>query len=147
MKIRKLGVEELPIVAEYGEAFLRENGYANFVTERFLKFWTGLMFRAGAVVLAAFDGEEFVGVISAFQIPNPYTFGLIAQEGFWFVRPEYRHTRIGIKLFLAFEEWGREIGANEVRIGCQLGPHYESLSKFFAARGYTHFESEWKKAV
>ena len=148
MKIRTLTVEELPLLLPYGQDFLNGAGKASgeFCPDRFVWFWTNLIQHARAVIFAAFEGDEFLGALSAFPIPDPYRMGTVVQEGFWYVRPEYRHTRAGLKLFKAFEEWAVEEG-DEIRIGCMYGEHYISLSNFFISRGYEPFEKHFLKGT
>lgn len=145
--IRPMAVEELPRLIPFGEDFLASCGQTGFEPERFLKFWGDLMQYAGAVIYLAEDQGEVQGAMGMIPVPDPYRMGLIAQEGFWYVRPERRGTRLALRLFAQYERWAREIGATECRVASMHGQHYEALSRYFYAHGYQPFEHAFMKRI
>lgn len=148
MTIRSITPEEIQLIAEVvGGPHLEEHGQGKFDSDRAVTWWSNLMKHANGVIFVAEDNGRMIGGISAFLCPDPYREGLIAQEGFWYVKPEYRHTRTGIKLFMRFEQWAHDNHVNEIRVGCMHGPHHASIEKYFISKGYAPFESHYAKGL
>lgn len=145
MIIRKLKPEELVRLADWGPAFLEEHGQGPFERERAIRWWMNIMRNASGVVFVAEHEGEFTGAMSAFLCPDPYRMGLLAQGGFWYVRPEYRHTRTAVGLFRAFEEWALDNHVDEIRVGHMLGAHRASIRNYFLTSGYHPFENIYAK--
>lgn len=84
----------------------------------------------------AWEGDEPVGVFAGQA--NPYFFSrdLVAGDSLWYVVPEKRGTRVGIRLLDLFEEWAEGLGVVDIRVGqtSQLDPRV--FNGILSGRGY-----------
>jgi GNAT superfamily N-acetyltransferase len=146
--IHQATLDDLPEIAKIGSAFYAENGVAGqYDAERAIRTWWHFMTHLNGVIFSWTEKGRIVGSISAFLTPDIYTLRIVAQECFWYVLPEYRHTTISLRLFYELEEWAEDSGADEFRVGYQAGPHADSLQKFFQKRGFRPFETHLTKEL
>jgi len=84
----------------------------------------------------AWDGDEAVGVFAGNA--NPYFFSrdLVAGDSLWYVVPEKRGSGVGLQLLGLFEQWAKELGVVDIRIGqtSKLDPRV--FNGILNSRGY-----------
>jgi GNAT superfamily N-acetyltransferase len=71
---------------------------------------------------------------------------LIAIEQFWFVTPDHRNTKLGIRLFDAVEKWAREVGADVLDF-IALASSEDNVRKFYERRGFRELETHFVKEL
>lgn len=150
INIRQAALDDLPQLAWFGGMFKIENGTPGvFSEERFIKTWTAFITGLNGIIFMAEDIEtnEPCGAISGFIAPDLYTLRTVAQECFWYTTIPHRATRLGLRLFDRFEMWAGEQHADIIRVGCENGPHFESLSRYFCRKGYVHIESHFERSL
>ena len=67
----------------------------------------------------AYAGEKPVGYLAATCVQNFYNWRLIATQQMWYVLPEFRGSRAGVRLVRAFEEWARERRCEAIYMGVE----------------------------
>lgn len=93
------------------EQFLQESAYADVVDvdREYLGRILGLAQQGGAVWLA-YVRDEPVGLLIAIREPNMWNLRQYhLREVCWYVKPEYRKTTLGGRLFLAYQQYADEL--------------------------------------
>jgi len=92
--------------------------------------------------------KEIVGMIAGMAIPFYFNQAhLNAQELFWWVTPEHRHSSIGIKLLKTFEEWAISKGAKTIQMGTVARINPEKLASVYRKLGYIESETYYTKVL
>ena len=94
--------------------------------------------------LCAYDDENLVGMIMGYL--TPYYFGndILATDHLWYVDPEYRGTRVGLKLLKDFRSWAIKSGAKEVCIGISTGTDVDRTGALLERLGFNHVGGTYK---
>ena len=91
------------------------------------------------------DDSELVGYIVFFVGPNlHYKDCLLATEDIYYLKPEYRKGRIGIKMFKFAEEYLKSIGINMIRYSTKT--HLDN-SRLFEYLGCNFIEKVFIKRI
>ena len=132
-----------PAAKEFYESsqFLRK-----FDLERFIALWKNAIEGEQGTIIAAFDDGEFIGAISGMLYPEAYSGELIAQEFFWFVRPGHRGLA-GMRLYKAFEQWAKQKGCAEIRMGHLADLMPEKVAMTYKRLGYVEVERNFAKRL
>jgi len=131
----------LPLVLEFEAAIA--NPVIQIDPAAFVQNWTRFLeIDVGFVILASDDGRP-VGGLSAYLVPNDLNGSAVAQETWWFVKPEYRGRGVGDALLELFERYARSRGALRVSMGVIL--HLTPVADLLTTRGYTPFETIFYK--
>lgn len=141
MNIRRLGPWEEEDMLPLAEQFHTEaNIGAEFHREACLANWQSLSTR---VAFAMFDGEELAGILAGFIAPQFMTGVMLAQEMFWYVKPEHRRGTAGVRMFQEFEKWATEQRAYGI-VMASLADN-PPVAELYKKRGYRHIESHYLK--
>jgi hypothetical protein len=96
-------------------------------------------------VVTARDEGRLVGYVIAMVLPNlHYSDCMMAVEDVYYLLPEYRRGRTGIKLFQAFEARMKEVGANRIVITTKVHLDHTRLLEYL---GYRFFEKGFTKVI
>lgn len=80
--------------------------------------------------IIAYDGDEVAGYVSVFLSIGQHTSLILAYNDAIYVRPEYRRTGLGGRLFYMAEEEARRRGAKHFQWACDFGsPLHYALAK------------------
>jgi GNAT superfamily N-acetyltransferase len=74
-----------------------------------------------------------------------YNGALTASVVFWYTIPGLRGD--GLRLFAAFEDWARQIGAKRLSVGHLARLLPEKFQRFYARRGYAFNELNYMKIL
>lgn len=142
MKIRFLGPWEEEDLLPLAKQFHAESNLgATFHPEACLANWRSLRFRAAIGMFT--EKGELVGVLAGFLAPQFMTGVLLAQEMFWYVKPEHRGGLTGIRMFNEFEKWAQEKKAFGIVMASLT--QGEGVAELYKKRGYVHIESHHLK--
>jgi hypothetical protein len=120
--------------------------------EHYRKCWEGF-FQAGNGAMYLLEevqdggATEVAGGIGGICHPDLLTGRLTAVELFWYVKLEHRTGDWPVRLLKAFEDWAATMRCHDavmVRIEC---PMNEWLKEFYQRRGYTLFETMYRKVI
>ena len=117
-----------------------------FNLARFIEVWTTLLSGGRAVIFADRRAGAIVGTIGGILHPDLYdTAREVADEFFWFVRPEHRGA--GLALYREFEQWARDRGAHEIQM-CHLRDVMpEKVERFYLRAGFHPIETRYAKEL
>jgi len=97
------------------------------------------------ICINCMDGEELIGYIIFIIQPHlHYKTCITAFEDIYYLKPEYRKGRIGIKMFKYAEEVLNEIGVNRVVMHTKI--HLDN-SRLFEYLGYKHTDKVYTKIL
>lgn len=144
--VKILTIEQLPEAAVMGPAFLKESGApGGFVPEVFVQKWTELISQGFGFILGLFRGQELTGAFGAVVVGDINDGKLVANECFWFVKPEARGR--GFELLIAYEEEARRRGAERCSMIHLLNLQPEKLGQLYERRGYRAVETSYFKEL
>lgn len=149
MNIRQAVESDLANLADCAEAFYASSEKLHeFELDRFVGLWTVLIRNGSGVMFVLEDehGRGLAGAIGGMVHPEPYSKGTVAQEMFWFVRPEARGGR-GVALYKAFEAWAQTKKATEIRMGYLVDLMPEKVAHFYERAGFERVEVGYSKRL
>lgn len=143
--IRAAQIHELKLLAPGAMEFWMEGKLpGKFVPEVFERNWTKLNgVGIGRIFISIENGiiHGAIGIILSRDINDD---ALVAEEAFWFVRPDYR--RAGIRLFYHAEKYAI---ASKCERMCMVHLHSlsaEKLGAFYEKNGYSVIEHKYQKS-
>ena len=153
--IRDATHEDAAVLVEMGRAFFEEAGLPerfralgrpdiDFCPESFLRCCEALT--TGGVLLVAEVGGEVVGMLGALFAPAFWNLRIgLAQECFWYVRPDKRKG-IGVALLRAYQDKARERG---IALSCMVAEHGlrgDAVGRLYKAKDYVPAETSfWRR--
>jgi len=144
--IRTAAAEDLARLAPLAQQFYASSRFLReFDIQKFEAFWTGLIASGMGVIFVLEDGGAIAGTIGGLAYAEPYSGELLAQEFFWFVDEAQRGQ--GIRLYRRFEQWAREKGCAEVRMGHLADSMPAKVAAFYERVGYTKVETLYAKRL
>jgi GNAT superfamily N-acetyltransferase len=156
--IRAITIDELGAVEPAAREFYAASRVLGspFRIDRFREIWQSLLATGAGVIFAAIDGAEdgvdpvedagaIAGVIGGILHREIYGEAMIAEEFFWFVRPERRGA--GVALYRRFEEWARERGAESIQMVHLFDVMPEKVARFYLRSGFEPAEMRYVKTL
>lgn len=145
--IRKITPEELPSLVELGWGFVSDsNIHGSFDAAHFIRTWNNLIKAGIGHIYVIFSEEnEPNGCIGIITHPDVNDGKLVAQETFWFMKPDVRGA--GLRLY-------RHLMNEVVKMGCKrmimvhLNNYASStLKKLYIRDGFTEAETSYVKIL
>ncbi len=144
--VRLLTVQELPMAAQIGPQFYAEGKLpGKFIPEIFAAKWTAFIEAGIGFIIGLFDGVKLEGCFGALIAGDPNDGELVANEMFWFVKPDSRGN--GLRLFTEYESEARKRGAKRCSMIHLLSLQPEALSRLYERRGYRAIETAYYKEL
>lgn len=84
------------------------------------------------------DGK-IVGMFIGIIVPEFFSGRLLANDMGMYVAPEYRGTRVFIKMLKTFETWAKESGAEKIILYHSAGINTDKAISLFSKLGYEHY--------
>ena len=129
-----------------GSTFFAEGGLkGNFVPEVFARKWGQLIDSGVGFVLGLFNEKHLIGVFGSIVAEDLNNTDLVANECFWFVKPEARGR--GFALLLAYEEEAKRRGAVRCSMVHLKSLQPERLGSIYEKRGYIPTETAYLKTL
>jgi GNAT superfamily N-acetyltransferase len=94
------------------------------------------------VLVADVDGEP-VGMLVMFVFAHPLTGEQIASELCWWMEPEFRSSRLALKLLRDGEAWAKKQGAAVIEM---IAPN-ERVAEFYGHMGYERTDVHYRKTL
>lgn len=146
MLIRQATVEDLPRLSACATEFYSSSKFLKtFDLGKFVAMWAALLQNGTGVIFVIEESGELVGTIGGVAYPEAYSSELIAQEFFWWINRESRGR--GIRLYKEFEDWARERGCSQIRMGHLLDSMPEKVAKFYERMGFVAVEVNFCKTL
>lgn len=136
--------EDLPAMQACAQEFYAASEFlVQFDIERFRLVWLHMFeLGCGAIFLHEKDGK-IQGAIGGIVHQDLYGHDMIAEEFFWFIRPEARGA--GIRLYRQFEDWARSRGAVRIQMVHLLDLMPEKVATFYLRSGFRPIETRYSK--
>ena len=147
--IRRLEPAELPRLECGAREFYQASAFlGDFDIATFCKVWDQLLSGSTAAIFAdVAETGRVNGALGGIIHRELYGARLIADEFFWFMRPDSRETLAGVRLYFAFEQWARAQGAAEIQMCHLLDSMPEKVARFYLRQGYKPIEMRFAKAL
>lgn len=140
----RLAVEEdLDEMVMLGKLFAESSGLPpamHFDRESAIESGKRMLADDRSVILVTEDETGVTGILGGY-LTTPYfnRTVTVAQEVFWFVRPECRSIK-SIRLLDAFETWAVQHGAKAIWFSSIVAGSFEGMTGFMQKRGYAPVE-------
>ncbi len=149
--IRKAEPHDLPDVLDMGREFFDQSGNSEFTTFDDASFTTTIIALmsgvSGGVLLVAEMGGKCVGMASSVTFPfycNMET--RVAQEIFWFVKPDCRNG-VGSTLLDELEREALSGGAKVFLTAALPGLREKAIGRVYERKGYRPAENSYLKRL
>ena len=150
MNYRQATIEDWPFVQKYGRQFFDLSGWKKVLGDD-ADCTQGLDQLIGApnvFFMVAEDGDKIVGGIGVVVAPSQTVqTKLLAQELFWYVDEDYRHTRVAIQLYLSAERWAKDVGAVAITMALLEGSMPDTVAEMYTRMGYEQVERIFVKGL
>lgn len=144
--VRALTVDELPEAALMGPAFFAEGKLpGSFVPAVFVTKWSWLIENGIGFILGLFREGKLCGAFGGIATEDLNDGVKVANECFWFVKPEARGR--GFELLLAYEEEARRLGCARCSMIHLINLQPEKLAEVYERRGYRAVETSYFKEL
>lgn len=141
---------DVPTILEVLESFHNETPYGDIPlnVDSLRNLVSGLIKsdRNQSIILVD-EEQDFRGFIAATKTPFLVTGAMVANEMFWYVKPEYRGTRVGLTLMDAFEFWAKRVGCTHCQLTTSQTEYADKLNKLYQRRGYHIAEHVYLKEI
>jgi len=143
----ELYLDTLSQIDEIGQSFAKEARYpGGWNWDAFHQVWFELLSSGLGKIFVVEDDNGLVGALGAAFLPDPYSGQMTAVEQFWYVLPSHRKTRVGMDLFLAFQQEAQKRQAKKMVMVHLAALTPESLQKFYEKEGFKLAEQTfWKE--
>lgn len=146
--IRRADLSDLPNIVLAGKEFYEfanlEGHGLRYNPSRFAEFSVWLMQNP---VTCFFIGEidgKFAGTIGGLLCPWFLDSSqLTATEQFWWVKPEFRGSRLWKDLLATFENWAHEKGASHIIMVSLINDREKALSRVYRTLSYNPVETHY----
>jgi GNAT superfamily N-acetyltransferase len=144
--IRRAELADLRNMAHLAQEFYAASHILRtFDLDRFVTMWTHWLTSGMGEIFLLDEGGQIQGTIGGVIHQETYSSDLIAAEFFWYV--EDKHRGQGIRLFRAFEDWAKQSGASEIRMGHLVDSMPEKVGAFYERVGYRKVETLYAKRL
>jgi len=149
--VRTATVEDLPCYMDLAEAFVATtpiNHLIPFDRECTAAFVEGALENENMVVLVAEDDVEIIGITAAIAYPmyfNPAK--LVAQELWWYIKPDARGGAASKLLFQEIEKWGKSKQAEAMFMIALDNDRVTTMAKMYGRLGYAPTERVFVKGL
>lgn len=146
--VRRAAVRDLPVLASLAHEFYAESSLLKvFDPARFITLWAHLIeSETGAIFIPELDGKP-VGGLGAVMYPDTYSASVIATEFFLYISKAARGGSGLLRLLRAFEQWAREKGCAEIRLGHLQDLQPEALGRLYGKLGFHEIERTYAKNI
>lgn len=88
------------------------------------------------ILIAERPDGEIAGMLSGYVTDYFFCDAIVAQDRWFYVRPEYRGSSAAVKLLLAFRRWAENRKADEFSINMSVGIDMARFNKFMTHLGF-----------
>jgi len=149
--VRPATVEDIPCYMDLAAAFVATtpvNHLIPFDRECTAAFVEGALENENMIVLVAEDAGELIGITAAIAYPmyfNPAK--LVAQELWWYIKPDARGGTASKLLFQEIEKWGMSKQAAAMFMVALDNDRVDTMVKMYGRLGYTPTERAFVKGL
>lgn len=143
MKVRDAEQSDIVALVQLGKEFADAAGLPDVDSES-LQITLNNLMQDGILKVA--ENGSVQGAAGALVFPMYWNrYEMVAQELFWFLRPEYRNGSTGIKLLFALENAARAQGAKRIMMLCLDALEGDRVASIYQRLGYAPQERTYVK--
>lgn len=144
--VRAVAQDEWRRVLACGEPFFRERNLPGvFDPEKALRTWTVLSSVVPTLIVAAFEGPQILGAIGRMILSMDWSAHEYTGEAFWYVLPAYRNKFVGVRMLALADQWARNQGVKDFRLGAFHGEDFERSEHVYGRLGYHPYTTTFRK--
>lgn len=145
--IRQAELADLPkLAAGAAEFYAASEFLTSFDIGRFCELWASLLRGPNGVIFIEEGDDGLInGALGGMIHRDIYGEALIAEEFFWFMRPDTRGG--GVRVYRAFEAWAKARGAVSMQMVHLLDSMPEKVARFYHAVGFKAAETRYIKTL
>jgi GNAT superfamily N-acetyltransferase len=149
--VRPATVDDMSSYMDLAAAFVATTPISHIVPfdrEGTAAFVEGALYNDDMAVLVAEDAGELIGITAAIAYPmyfNPAK--LVAQELWWYIKPEARGGVASKLLFQEIEKWGKDKQAEAMFMVALDNDRVETMVKMYGRLGYAPTERVFVKGL
>jgi len=130
--------EDVKALVELGRQMHSESSYSQlkFEPKRVLETFDWYLNDENKTAIIARKGDKPVGLYAGYMSKYYFSDEYVANDIAWFVTKSLRGTRVGLRLLDMFENWAKEKGASEIRIGYSTDINPKAFNSLMQKRGY-----------
>lgn len=140
MKILFAQSGDIPTVLAMGQAMLAESRFDRYgVNEEKLVAAIDTMINnsgKACLLLAERTDGEIAGMLAGYVTDYFFSDATVAQDRWFYVKPEYRGSSAAVKLLVAFRRWAENRQVNELSINMSVGIDMARFNKFMTHMGF-----------
>ena len=143
---REIRLDDFPALSFLGSLMHKESSYSHlkFSNRRLLDTFNSYLEDSDRTVFIAMRDEEPLGLYAGYLAKYYFSDELVANDIAWFVVKEKRGSSIGLRLLSCFENWAKDRGASEVRIGYSTDINPDSFDSLMRKRGYSRVGANYR---
>ncbi len=147
--IRRATEEDVIDLAILGKQFVKEsqNGFLGWNSSKVYDSLFDAVERDDFGIFVLCADVEVVGMLIAFVAPCFFSDAVQASEIAWYVDPEYRGSKMAIKMLDFFEEWAESKGAVCTNLMNLDVLNADRIAKMYGKRGYRLVENTFVKEL
>ncbi len=140
MRIRFATKDDIPIAMQMGRTMLAESRFSDYGVNE-VKLHAAMMAMVGpteqaCLFLAQRGNGEIAGMLAGYVTDYFFCDAVVAQDRWFYVRPEHRGSSAAVKLLLAFRQWAQNRKVNEFSINMSVGIDMARFNKFMMHFGF-----------
>jgi GNAT superfamily N-acetyltransferase len=123
-----------------------ESSYSRleFSEDRLREIFNQYTKKEDRILLVGLVNGEMCGLYAGYLAPYYFSRELVANDIAWFVVKERRGSRLGLRLLGAFEQWAKDNGASEVRVGYSTDINPSAFDSLMLKRGYSRVGGNYR---
>lgn len=140
MKIRFATLEDVPAILDLGEMMVAESRFQTYGLDRpkTAKVFVSMIKQAthSVILLAERDDGTLVGMLGGYVVDFFFCNAVVAQDRFYFVKPEARGSSAALKLLVAFRRWAEQRKVRELNINMSVAVDMQRFNKMMGKLGF-----------
>lgn len=151
MKIRFAQKEDMPTVLEMSRTLVAESRFNRYVfsEEKTLAAIESMIVndQTACILLAQRSDGDIAGLLAGYATEFFFCAGIIVQDRWFYVKPQYRGSSAAIKLLLAFRQWAEARKADELCLNMSVGIDMARFNKLMRHLGFSCCGSNFSLAL
>lgn len=147
--VRPAEPDDLPALMRMAEQFHAASpcaSYVPFCPASMADTFHRLAVGDSSCLLVGQNGGKVQGMIAGVASPHYVNAAhTTTHELFWWVDPAARHTRIGLRLLQAFEDWAKQAGSATLFMASTATLEPDKLARFYRRKGYGAVDVNYAK--
>jgi GNAT superfamily N-acetyltransferase len=151
MKIRFAQRADVPTIVEIGKTMVAESRFKRYGLneQKAIGAAEGMLCnpRSSCLLVACRSDGDIVGMLAGQAMEFFFGDGILVQDRWFYVLPEYRGSSAAVKLLMAFRQWAESRKADELCINMSVAIDMERFNKLMTHMGFMCCGSNFSLAL